>query len=111
MSCTPAMTTRDPPKPGRVRATFAGGRAWIAHVLLGDDVFISYSRHDGAQYAIALANRLSEAGFVCYLDQWGSAPGRELPAQLRRTLMSSSMLAVVFCFQTILSTRPQRVPR
>jgi WD40 repeat protein len=80
---------------GRIRAPFARLWAWVAHLLLGDDVFASYSRQDGASYVLALANGLSDAGFVCYVDQWGSAPGLELPTPLRRTLLRSSMLVVV----------------
>lgn len=43
---------------------------WIFKFLLGDDIFISYSRADGATYASGLASRLADLAFSCKLDQW-----------------------------------------
>ena len=43
----------------------------LLRFLFGDDVFISYSRRDGANYAAALANELSKrerGGFSCFLS-------------------------------------------
>jgi|GEM_PF-3534961 len=63
--------------------------------LFGDDIFISYSRADGATYAAGLGDALGKLGFSCKLDQWGSEPGRELPEGLRQALLRSAMLVVI----------------
>jgi hypothetical protein len=64
--------------------------------IWGRDVFISYSRADGATYALGLAARLSERKFSCVIDQWGmSTPGTVIPAQLRRLLASCRALVIV----------------
>ena len=68
-------------------------RLW--RFLFGDDIFVSYSRADGAVYAAGLANELSARGFACKLDQWGSQPGKEIPAPLRAALRRSSLLVLV----------------
>src|SRR4029453_17338437 len=44
-------------------------------LLLGDDIFISYSRADGAGYAARLAGELTRDGLSCGFDQWGACPG------------------------------------
>jgi len=75
--------------------TFTAARAKLARKLLGHDVFVSYSRADGAAYAIHLARGLATHNLSCRLDQWGSKPGKEVPADLLRDLRRSSMLVVV----------------
>lgn len=67
----------------------------LARLLFGQDIFISYSRADAITYAAALANQLSARGFACFLDQWGSEPGGEIPRRVMYTLRRSSMLVVV----------------
>ena len=67
----------------------------LARVLFGEDIFISYSRADSTAYAASLANLLSARGFACFLDQWGSEPGKEIPARVLRILGRSSMLVVI----------------
>jgi len=67
----------------------------IYHFLFGYDFFISYSRSDGAIYAIALAKKLTDKGFTCYLDQWGSDPDRKLPRSLIRTLTGSKVMILL----------------
>ena len=67
----------------------------LSRLLLGEDIFISYSRADGTAYAAGLADLLSRKGFTCFLDQWGSEPGREIPLRVLRTLRRSSMLVLV----------------
>jgi hypothetical protein len=47
--------------------------------LLGDDIFISYARGDSSTYATSLANGLGERAFLCYIDQYGTDVGDELP--------------------------------
>ena len=69
----------------------------FARFLFGDDVFISYSRRDGAKYAAALANELSRPGigFSCFLDQWGASAATELSQPVLRALRRSSVLVLV----------------
>lgn len=63
--------------------------------LLGDDLFISYSRADSTNYAAALADRLSERGFICYLDQYETAIGTDLPERLQRRLRRSTVFLLI----------------
>ncbi|HEX4707601.1 MAG TPA: TIR domain-containing protein [Candidatus Udaeobacter sp.] len=63
--------------------------------LFGDDIFISYSRADGATYAAGMGDALSRQGFSCKLDLWGTEPGKELPGQLTQALRHSAMLVLV----------------
>ncbi len=69
--------------------------AGFGRFLFGDDVFISYSRHDAMDYALAISNELARAGYSCYLDQTLSEPGRELPASLIRGLDRCSMMVLI----------------
>src|SRR2546425_141881 len=63
--------------------------------LLGDDIFISYSRGDSTNYAPALANRLGERGFICYVDQYGTDINDDLPPRLLRKLLRSTSLVLI----------------
>lgn len=64
--------------------------------LWARDVFISYSRADGAIYALGLAAQLSERNFACAIDQWGmSTPGAATPAQLQSLLRNCRALIIV----------------
>jgi len=63
--------------------------------LFGDDIFVSYSRADGAAYAAGLANELAKRNFSCRFDQWGSQPGKEIPEALKRALRRSAVLVLV----------------
>src|ERR1044072_380936 len=63
--------------------------------LFGEDIFISYSRHDAPTYAAGLANELAARNFSCKFDQWGTEPGRELPEPLKRALRRSAMLVLI----------------
>jgi WD40 repeat protein len=74
---------------------FAAAREKLARKFLGHDVFVSYSRADGASYAAHLANELTKHNLSCRLDQWGSKPGKEVPAEILRDLRRSNMLVVV----------------
>lgn len=73
----------------------ASARENLARKFLGHDVFISYSRADGAEYATHLADGLTERKLSCLFDQWGTKPGKEIPAELLLALRRSSMLVVV----------------
>src|SRR4051812_28228609 len=63
--------------------------------LAADDIFISYSRHDGSTYAVGLANELTGRGFSCFFDRLGTDADRNLPATLVEKITRSRMLVVV----------------
>lgn len=65
--------------------------------LFGEDIFISYSRLDGSEYAKALLVKLADdgKGFTCFIDELGTEPGKEIPASLRRKVRNCSMLILV----------------
>lgn len=67
----------------------------LRRFVFGDDVFISYSRRKGAEYALALANELTRQKLSCFLDQWGTPPDEDLPAQLRQALRRSTLLVLI----------------
>ncbi len=69
----------------------------IRRFLFADDIFISYSRKDGAKYAAALANELSKRGndYSCFLDQWGASADNELSTPVLRALKHSYMLVLI----------------
>ncbi|MBF8456718.1 TIR domain-containing protein [Kaistella sp. G5-32] len=69
----------------------------------GYDFFISYSRLDCSEYASNLANKIIEQKYSCYLDQWGSQPGKELPNSLKRKLKNSSVLILLGSEASLLS--------
>jgi len=60
----------------------------------GNDLFISYSRRD-ASHALELAARLSEKKLACYLDQWETRPGPDIPPHVLKALKGASQLAVL----------------
>jgi WD40 repeat protein len=62
--------------------------------FFGDDVFVSYARHD-SDYALALADELTRRGLSCFLDQWGTPAGVELPSELVERLRKATMLVIV----------------
>lgn len=74
-------------------------RKWIDRVLrltFGRDVFISYSREDGLEYAQRLGTLLTQdKGLSVYLDQWGSTAGKKLPLRLRLALRRSGLFVLV----------------
>jgi WD40 repeat protein len=67
----------------------------VFRYIWGDDIFISYSRSDGAGYAAGVAAALAARKYSCKLDQWGTHPGKEMPAALLRALRRSHMLVLV----------------
>ncbi len=68
----------------------------LLHSFFGKDVFLSYSRADGAAYALALAAQLSERGFACVIDQWGmTTPSLRTPERVRRLLRNCRAFVVV----------------
>jgi hypothetical protein len=69
----------------------------LQRFLFGDDIFISYSRRDGAAYAAALANELSAPAYdySCFLDQWGASAANMLSREVLRALRRSSVLVLI----------------
>lgn len=66
----------------------------IRRFLFGNDVFISYSRVDST-YALTLANELTKKGLSCFLDQWGTPPGEQLPQELIKNIKDCSTMVLV----------------
>lgn len=63
--------------------------------LLGYDVFISYSHHDGTVYASRLAEELSAHGYSCFFDRLEVVLGENLALQTFRVLDKCRTLVVV----------------
>jgi len=65
--------------------------------LFGEDVFISYARLDGSEYARSLFVQLTAGpkGFTCFMDELGTEPGEDIPPSLRRKVRNCSMLILV----------------
>lgn len=71
------------------------GLSMFYQTFFGYDIFISYSRADAANYALNLANELTEKGYSCYLDQLITSPNEELPDELIKTLKYSSTFTLL----------------
>jgi TIR domain-containing protein len=71
----------------------------VPRLLLGRDVFLSYSHRDGIPYARKLARDLETKDrrrrLTCYFDQRSAIIDSRLPAEVDRSLRWSSMLVVV----------------
>jgi WD40 repeat protein len=80
----------------------------VKRFLFGDDIFISYSRADGASYAAALANQLSGKRLYCRFDQWGTVPGQEVPEDILKALRRSGALIIVATEKAYESTSVER---
>ncbi len=76
-------------------SVWAAWRYVLHRLLFGDDVFISYSRNDGSDYAAALGEALTRLNLSCRLDQWDTEPGLEMPPRLVRAVRDSSLLVVI----------------
>ncbi|HZF10875.1 MAG TPA: TIR domain-containing protein [Thermoanaerobaculia bacterium] len=61
--------------------------------IFGEDIFVSYSRSDGMDYALTVAAGLK--GLVCYLDQLDTQPGEQIPHRVLRRLESSTVLVLL----------------
>ena len=66
----------------------------ILNLLLRYDFFVSYSRRDGAEYALALVSALTEAGLKCFVDQPLLAPEQGMP-RIRRALQRSRFFILI----------------
>ncbi|HYI11543.1 MAG TPA: TIR domain-containing protein [Thermoanaerobaculia bacterium] len=63
--------------------------------MFGSDIYISYSRLDSEDYAVALANQLAERGYIAALDRSTSPPGSSMAHRLRRALEDASAMVVL----------------
>jgi len=64
-------------------------------VLFRYDIFISYARRDGKDYAVKLRDQLRQLDFSCFLDFDELPAGNSLNNTLRRALRRSATLVVV----------------
>ncbi len=72
-------------------------RLWLKayRLVFGHDLFISYSRKDGIDYAYNLSTRLMKEGFDVYIDQLNSAePGKLLPNSIKQKITTSTALVI-----------------
>ena len=65
------------------------------NLLSRDDVFISYSRQDGALYAAGLADKLTAKGLSCFMDKLGTEPNHDLPDSLRKKIRNCTVFVLV----------------
>ncbi|MBV8856743.1 MAG: TIR domain-containing protein [Acidobacteria bacterium] len=84
-------TTPDPPEPPARQGLLER----LGSFLLGDDIFISYSRADALNYSLALANQLTGRRFLSFVDQYGTSADEKLPPLLRLKLRRSTALVLV----------------
>lgn len=68
---------------------------FLINYLFGYDIFISYARKDASVYAEDLAIALQKQQYKCYIDKWGTKPGKSLPSELKTKLARSSMLVIL----------------
>jgi len=64
-------------------------------VLFRYDVFISYARRDGKEYALKLRDQLRALDFSCFLDYDELPAGNSLNKTLKRAIRKSATLVVV----------------
>src|SRR5690349_10411055 len=76
-------------------ARFVSSLEPILSYLFGDDIFISYARTDTTAYAAALARHLTARNYSCYLDQWTTRPGTDLPAELLKAVRRSGIFVLL----------------
>ena len=72
-----------------------GLRQGLRRFFFGDDIFISYSRADAGKYAMALAVKMSEHGYLCFLDQMGTDVNRNMPESLKEKVRASTALVLI----------------
>jgi cell division protein FtsB len=59
------------------------------------DVFISYARSDGFDFALALANGLGKKGLSVYADLFGSEPGHRTPQSVLKRARNAKLMVLV----------------
>jgi len=102
---TSAATVAAPPRHTSAWTSLA---FYLRGGLRGYDFFISYSRADATAYVLVLSQRLGEKKLTCYIDQWGSKPGANVPGPLLQKLRRSQVLLVVGSAQALDSVAMQQ---
>lgn len=72
-------------------------------VLFRYDIFISYARRDGKDYALKLRDQLKQLDFSCFLDFDELPAGNSLNRTLRRALRRSATLVLVGTERAVVS--------
>lgn len=67
----------------------------LFRVLFRYDIFISYARGDGKEYAVKLRDQLKQLDFSCFLDFDELPAGNSLNNTLKRAIRKSATLVVV----------------
>lgn len=68
----------------------------LRKAIFGYDIFISYSRKDGLDYAYAIAQYFMKKGYECYIDQLSSiSPGAALPQNIKEAVKRSATFVLV----------------
>jgi WD40 repeat protein len=68
----------------------------IRIAVFGYDIFISYSRRDGLDYAYAIAQHFMDRKYECYIDQLTNlVPGERLPDNIRQAIERSTSFVLV----------------
>lgn len=67
----------------------------LFRLLFRYDIFISYARGDGKDYAIKLRDQLKQLDFSCFLDFDELPPGNSLNNTLKRAIRKSATLVIV----------------
>lgn len=67
----------------------------LFRVLFRYDIFISYARGDGKDYAIKLRDQLKQLDFSCFLDFDELPPGNSLNNTLKKAIRKSATLVIV----------------
>jgi hypothetical protein len=82
----------------------------ISNFFSGDDVFISYSRKDGAVYATALAAQLQDkntGGLKVYFDRYGSTPEKTIPAKVKSKILGANVFVLIASEEALKSKHVQ----
>lgn len=68
----------------------------IKKKIFGYDIFISYSRKDGLNYAYTVAKYLMKKGFSCYIDQLSNiTTGTQLPSNIKNSIKISTAFILI----------------
>lgn len=67
----------------------------LRNLFFRDDIFISYSRSDGAHYAAGLADKLTEKKYSCFIDKLGTEPDVDLPKSLKNKVKNCTLFVLV----------------
>lgn len=71
-------------------------RSGIYQRVFGYDLFISYSRKDGLDYAYKIAEHFIARGYECYIDQLSNiTPGAELPKNIYQAIDRCRALVII----------------